>query len=281
MRGSSNGLSACSPTTLDSEETAMPTQVADHATVHDSRFDHQTAMALAAEEYTRFADTLVGLAEEDWQMPTSCTGWTIRDMAGHTLGMAELAGSLPEMARQLIRASRAAKRSGKPQVDELTDLQVRKHEQLRVADLVGAVQRIGPKAVAGRRRRPALMRAMTIIDQGPDGASPERWKVGFLTDTILTRDPWMHRSDIAQALGRPMKLTREHDGVVVADVVAEWALRHGQPFDLILTGPAGGRWTSGASGASGEAISLDAEQFCRILSGRGSGAGLMATFVPF
>jgi hypothetical protein len=135
------------------------------------------------------------------------------------------------MARQLIRAGRAAKRSGRPQIDELTNLQVRKHQQLSVADLVAALQRIGPKAVAGRRRRPALMRARTIIDHGPDGASPERWKVGFMTDTILTRDPWMHRSDIAQALGRPMELTREHDGVVVADVVAEWALRHGQVPD--------------------------------------------------
>jgi uncharacterized protein (TIGR03083 family) len=256
----------------------MPTQVADQATIHDSRFDHETAMTLAAEEYSRFTRVLAGLAEEDWHAPTSCPGWTVRDMAGHTLGMAELAASLPEMARQLIRAGRAAKRSGKPQIDELTDLQVRKHQQLSVADLVAAVQRIGPKAVAGRRRRPALMRARTIIDHGPDGASPERWKVGFMTDTILTRDPWMHRSDIAQALGRPMELTREHDGVVVADVVAEWALRHGQPYSLTLTGPAGGRWSSGATG---EAISLDAEQFCRILSGRGSGAGLMATFVPF
>lgn len=255
----------------------MPTQVADHA-IHDSRFDHETAMVLAAEEYARFADTLVGLAEEDWQVPTSCPGWTIRDMVGHTLGMAEFAASLTEMARQLIRASRAARRSGRPQLDELTDLQVRKHEQLSVAELVSAVQRIGPKAVAGRRRRPALMRAMTITDQGPDGASPERWKIGFLTDTILTRDPWMHRSDIAQALGRPMMLTREHDGVIVADVVAEWARRHGQPYDLVLTGPAGGRWSSGVRG---EAINLDAEQFCRILSGRGKGAGLMATFVPF
>ncbi|MCW2834685.1 MAG: maleylpyruvate isomerase family mycothiol-dependent enzyme [Nocardioides sp.] len=256
----------------------MPTQVADPTTTHDTRFDHETAMALAAEEYSRFADTLVGLAEEDWQAPTSCPGWTIRDMAGHTLGMAELAASLPEMARQLTRASRAAKRSGKPQINELTDHQVRKHEQLSVPDLVDAVQRIGPKAVAGRRRRPALMRAMTITDDGPDGASPERWKVGFLTDTILTRDPWMHRSDIAHALGRPMELTREHDGVVVADVVAEWALRHGQPYDLVLTGPAGGQWSSGASG---EAIRLDAEQFCRTLSGRATGAALMATFVPF
>ncbi len=88
----------------------------------------------------------------------------------------------------------------------------------------------------------------------------------------------MHRSDIAQALGRPMKLTREHDGVIIADVVAEWARRHGQPFELVLTGPVGGHWSSGEPT---ETITLDAEHFCRILSGREPGAGLMTTFVPF
>ncbi len=156
----------------------MPTQIADPAFVHDTQFDHETAMTLAAEEYSRFADTLSGLAPTEWQSPTSCPGWTIRDMAGHTLGMAELAASLPEMTRQLAHASRASKRSGTPQIDELTGYQVRKHEQLSVTDLLLAVQRTGPRAVAGRRRRPAFMRGMTITDSGPDGTSPERWKVG-------------------------------------------------------------------------------------------------------
>ena len=43
-------------------------------------------------------------------------------------------------------------------------------------------------------------------------------------------------------------LTADHDGVIVADVVAEWARRHGQPYQLKLTGPAGGSWTSGTGG---------------------------------
>ncbi len=116
----------------------MPTHVTAPTTIYDTRFDHETAMVLAAEEYSRFADTLLDLVEEDWRAPTACPGWTIRDMAGHTLGMAELAASLPEMARQLTRAARAAKRSGKPDVDELTAHQIRKHEQLSVPELVDA-----------------------------------------------------------------------------------------------------------------------------------------------
>jgi hypothetical protein len=73
-------------------------------------------------------------------------------------------------------------------------------------------------------------------------------------------------------------LTPEHDGVLVADVVAEWAQRHGRPYRLRLTGPAGGEWSSGSGG---EEIELDAVEFCRVLSGRGSGAGLLGQPVPF
>jgi hypothetical protein len=75
-----------------------------------------------------------------------------------------------------------------------------------------------------------------------------------------------------------MQLTPEHDGRLVADVVADWARRHGQPFTLRLDGPAGGSFTAGPGGPE---IRLDAVQFCRILSGRDAADGLLATRVPF
>jgi hypothetical protein len=110
------------------------------------------------------------------------------------------------------------------------------------------------------------------------GGHDEAWTTGYLIDIILTRDPWMHRADIARATGAAHVLTAEHDGVLVADVVAEWAARHGQPYTLHLTGPAGGTW---ASGEGGPLIELDAVEFCRILSGRGHADGLLAIQVPF
>ena len=57
----------------------------------------------------------------------------------------------------------------------------------------------------------------------------ETWTFGYMFETILTRDTWMHRIDTAKATGRPLVLTADHDGVLVADVVAEWAARHGAP----------------------------------------------------
>ena len=111
----------------------------------------------------------------------------------------------------------------------------------------------------------------------------ETWKLGYLLDIILTRDTWMHRVDIARATGRELVLTNDHDGRIVADAVAEWARRHGRPFTLELTGPAGGTFTGGSfiSGSGDEPITIDAVELCRIFSGRAAGDGLLDQEVPF
>ena len=55
-------------------------------------------------------------------------------------------------------------------------------------------------------------------------------------------------------------------------------IRVGEPFTLVLTGPAGGTYSGGTGG---EELTCDAVEFCRILSGRGTGTGLLAQPVPF
>ena len=104
------------------------------------------------------------------------------------------------------------------------------------------------------------------------------WTLGYVWEVIMTRDPWMHRVDIARATGTPLELTSDHDGRLVADVVEEWAAGHGAPFTLTLTGPAGGTFTQATGGP---ALELDAVEFCRILSGRAPGTGLLAQAVAF
>ena len=74
----------------------------------------------------------------------------------------------------------------------------------------------------------------------------------------------MHRVDIARATGHTMVLTAEHDGRLVADLVVEWAITHGEPFTIDLDGIAGGTYVSGTGG---EHVHIDAVEFCRVLSG--------------
>jgi uncharacterized protein (TIGR03083 family) len=234
--------------------------------------ERTTAMTLAAGENARFLAVIRRLGREDWLAPTDCPAWNVRDLVGHVVGMAELAASVPEQLRQM----RAAGKAGGLFIDALTALQVAKHAGRTSDDLVARYAVIGPKAATGRRRTPGFIRSRAIGQPQYVGGVPETWTVGFLVDVILTRDTWMHRIDVAQAAGQQLELTPEHDGVLVADVVAEWAARHGQPCTLRLTGPAGGSWSFGAGGP---ALSEDAVTFCRGLSGRGAAA--LDTEVPF
>ena len=238
-------------------------------------------MRLAAHEYDRLLDQLRELSPEDWSRPTACAAWDVHAMACHVLGMAEFAGSVPEQVRQL----RAARKAGGLAIDALTALQVDKHIARSPASVVARLAEVAPRAAAGRRRTPGPVRRIPLAGQPVDetGAQTEKWTLGYLTDVILTRDTWMHRSDVAAATGRSMTLTGEHDGIIVADVVSEWAVRHGQPCTISLHGPAGGTWTFDGrrDGREPATIDLDAVEFCRILSGRGRGSGLLATRVPF
>jgi uncharacterized protein (TIGR03083 family) len=236
-------------------------------------------MRLAADEYDRFVAALRGLSPEDWAKPTACPAWDVHAMACHVLGMAEFAASPLEQWRQM----RAARKAGGVLIDALTALQVEKHVHRAPAEVLARLAEAGPRAAAGRRRTPAPVRRIPMGAQPVDGAGgqSEPWTLGYLTDVVLTRDTWMHRSDVAAATGQAMTLTPAHDGAIVADIVTEWAGRHRQPCELTLTGPAGGAWTFDGAGGDPAVLELDAVEFCRILSGRGTGAGLLATRVPF
>ena len=232
--------------------------------------------ALARTEYQRFADQLRSLAPDDWAKATDCPLWDVRAIAGHSTGMLSTFTGYRALVRDMSTATRAAKRSGVPVIDALTAKQVADHAALSRSELLAKIDDIGPRAARWRATRPALFRRMPMKQEV--GGRHETWRMGYLLDVILTRDPWMHRIDIARATTREVELTLEHDGRIVADVVGEWARRHGSPFTLTLTGPAGGEYVSGESG---EHITIDAVKFCRTLSGRATGTGLLTQEVPF
>ena len=235
--------------------------------------DRDTAYRLAVTEFDRLLALLRDLGPGDWSATTVCPGWDVRAMAAHLLGMAEMSASVRETARQ----NRLAGKAGGG-IDALTALQVREHAHLDGPAIVERLEEVAPRAVRGRRRLSRLAGRVKLPEEQVVGTDREHWRIGFLMDVVLTRDVWMHRIDICDATGREPELTPDHDGVLVADVVAEWAQRHGRPYRLRLTGPAGGEWSSGADG---EELELDAVEFCRVVSGRGPGAGLLGQQVPF
>jgi uncharacterized protein (TIGR03083 family) len=244
--------------------------------------ERPTAMRLAQTEYQRITDAVDALQSEDWARPTDCPAWDVRLLVAHIAGMTNLFSTPVEVARQM-RAAKARQQPGQAEVDALTAVQVEERRHYGPEELRAELHRVGPRGAKGRRRVPGFLRRRRLPGAEVVNGAPETWSVGYLTDVILTRDPWMHRLDLARATGREPVLTVDHDGVIVADIVAEWARRHGQPYRLELTGPAGASWSSGASA---EEIVMDAADFCRVISGRPGPDGgqtweLLATQVPF
>jgi uncharacterized protein (TIGR03083 family) len=235
---------------------------------------HREAMRLAEAELGRMLDLLHLLTGEDWGRPTVCEEWDVRAMASHVLAMADAQASLRQFAHD-FRA--AAKRTDGKMIDAMTATQVRERSSMTPVAIIDALAAVAPRAIRARRRTPAPVRWAVRLKQDPP-FDAKRWRFGYLVDTVFTRDTWMHRLDISRATGRPMMLTAEHDGRLIADVVAEWSRRHGRTFTLALSGPAGGNWHVGSGG---DHLEMDALDFCWIVGSRQSGTGLLATEVPF
>lgn len=250
----------------------MPSQVLDVDEIRP--LARPEALAVARQEYERYLDQLRSLSDRDWQRETECSPWTVKDMAAHVLGQTESVASIREAAHQ----QRAAKPEGGFRLDEVNAIQIRERVDLAPGEITERLSAAAAASVRARRRHPGLMRRIRISAE-PQVGLRERWSFAYLMDVIYSRDTWMHRMDTARAVDTEAVLTPEHDGRIVADVVADWARRHGKPFELVLAGPAGGSYRSGTSG---ERLNLEAVEFCRLLSGRGGGGEeLLGTFTPF
>ena len=236
--------------------------------------DHETAMVLAAREYDRVLTLVRDFGPAEWEATTGCPGWDVRTMVSHIVGMAEALASPVEFVKLGARASRRPEAF----VDGMTSVQVEDRRDCTPTELIERFERAIPAAIRTRVRLPRGLRALPLRFRTPTG-DVVHWNVAYLHDVILTRDNWMHRVDLSRATGRAMRVTPTHDGVLIADVVAEWARAHGQPFRLVLDGEAGGTFHRGEHGE--EIGPLDAVDFCRILSGRAAGAGLLTTEVAF
>ncbi len=239
-----------------------------------NRIKRPEARVLAEEEFTRFADLTASLSADEWALPTDCTMWDVRGIALHVLGSGDAQASFPQFLHQLRRGVSLNKEiESHHWVDGMNELQIRERSQLTNEEIAAQLATVGPRAVKGRWKTPPPMRYLPIPFGPPIG-----W-VGlkYLLDVGFTRDVWCHRIDICAATGRQMHLTADHDGRLVADIVAEWASIHGQPFELVLEGPAGGKFSQGVDG---ERVDIDAIDFIRVLSGRLPGTGVLSHPLP-
>jgi uncharacterized protein (TIGR03083 family) len=238
------------------------------------RIQRPEAKILAEEEFRRFAVLVASLSDDEWTQPTDCTAWDVRKLALHVLGSGDAQASFPQFLHQLRRGVPLNKEIDSHHwVDGLNELQIRERAHLSNDELVAQLSAVGSKAVNGRFGTPLPMRYLPVPFGPPIGWEPLK----YLLEVGFTRDVWAHRIDICVATGREMHLTAAHDGRLVADIVAEWALLHGEPFELILDGPAGGKYSRGIDG---ERVDIEATEFIRVLAGRRAGSGVLRHALP-
>ncbi len=237
--------------------------------------DHKEGMALAETEYRRYTDMLDQLRPEDWTLQTVNTDWNVKQLTQHVLGFAESNASFRLFVKDMRAGKKRAELKGYNHfVHGMNEVQVEEREHLGTEALVAQWKATWPKALKARRRFPPFMRPIPL-DFGPIiGKKPMG---SYLIDRVYTRDTWMHRIDTCRAVGIQPELTPDHDGRLIEDMVSEWAKLYDLSITLHLDGPAGGTYVSGTGS---EELAVDAVEWIWILSGRGSGPGLLQKELP-
>lgn len=94
-----------------------------------------------------------------------------------------------------------------------------------------------------------------------------KFTLGYLFDSILPRDLWMHRVDLTRAVGASMT-HGDHETLILSDVMRDlqrtW---RGPAVALHLTGPPGGTFLLG-SGVPAAQVEAEAVDYLRALAGR-------------
>src|SRR6478752_9054034 len=192
------------------------------------------------DEYESFAALVESLDAKAWEAPTRCTGFEVRDVAGHVIGLAE------DVVRG-VPGSRNAEEEA------------------------ASVRGDSPAQAAARLRaviealRPLLDALDDDMWNGPSGVPDLTFGRGVLT---LWYDAFVHADDIRAAIGR----SSERGSGLAASVeylAGELTARGWGPATLALDGLP--RYDVGAGGRE---VSGDPMQFVLVATGRAAPATL-------
>ena len=231
---------------------------------------HGEAVGMAKLEFERFLALVTSFSAEDWEKPTPCTLWNVRQVVAHVTGACAASAHWSEFKRQgNPKVQRPYRARGLSFLDSMNQIQVDDRASSTTAALIDESQTVGPRALATRARIPLVVRALRVPLPALGGIVP----IGYLTDLIYTRDMWMHRLDLCRATGREMVMTPEHDGRIVALVMRDLEKKLATKLRTTsivyhLSGPTGGMWLLGAKSSPVATIHLDVLEFNLLASGR-------------
>ncbi len=221
--------------------------------------------ALLRIELERFWSLLESLDPQDWNKPTACTAWSVRDILAHQAGGYASGTGYKELVHQYTSIP---KRGQLPE-DAVNETQLADRVGKSPAELIAELRRVGPVAIKKWAHQFQLIKLVTIPHQVTGSLS-----LRHLMLVIHSRDTWMHRLDICRATGRKFEQTAEHDGRIVALVMRDIAkvlskITSKRSVVFELSGTSGGSWKIGG-GDPISTIQMDVLDFNIYVSRRSS-----------
>ncbi|HWL65906.1 MAG TPA: maleylpyruvate isomerase family mycothiol-dependent enzyme [Actinomycetota bacterium] len=222
--------------------------------------DTEEAERISNEMSRALVQLLKELDVSEWDSPTDCDRWTVRDHVSHQIGWNEALISTRELFHQMSSAAGRVKEIGNI-IDAQNQVQVDERRHLEPPQAIACLEETFPRGAAKRKRLSSILGRVPIYSAYLGG-----WmKVEYLAAAIFPRDIYMHRVDIAQATGREVKIGPAETRLI-DDIVRDWFARTKTAVRLELTGPAARSYVS--DNAPLATLRVDAVQFTRVLFGR-------------
>jgi uncharacterized protein (TIGR03083 family) len=225
---------------------------------------------------------LGGLDDKDWDQPTDCPGWTVKDQVSHLIGTESTLLGRPAPAAAMAEAPHVKNPMG-----QRNEAWVAERRTRPPAEVWAEFREVtGARLVALRSMTDEQMAATT---EGPLGRMPYE---EFMRIRVM--DNWVHEQDIRRAVGQPGHM----DGPVVQASVARFtsalpfvvgkraAAPDATTVVLDVTGPV--KQTVGASVSGGRAhpvavpvdstvrLTMPTETYRRLSCGRQTAAEALA-----
>jgi uncharacterized protein (TIGR03083 family) len=197
---------------------------------------------LFAKQQAAWMELLRGLDDEDWQRPTICPGWSVKDIAAHVLG--DHAGRLARHRDGFPALGPRAGEAFPAFIDRVNAEWVTAARRISPPMLVELLTLLGDHIVAFWRTVDMSALGGRVYWAGPEPAPV------WLDAARDFSEYWTHHQQICDATGRPGLTDPEYLAPVVDTFLR--ALPHtlrevhaapGATIAVTVAGPAGGTWT--------------------------------------
>jgi uncharacterized protein (TIGR03083 family) len=245
--------------------------------------DREPIVGVLGEEWAAITSLCASLSDEEWDLPTECPGWSVRDLLSHMIGTER--SLLGDPGPQPLEDTPPYVKNP---MGALNEAWVASRRSLSGPQLVAEFEHVTSRRLRDLRSWPT--ERFEEIVPSPAGQVSYR---EFMSVRVM--DCWIHEQDIRVATGRPgnrdgpgAQISLERLSSAMGFVVAKQAgapegasvrfdVKRERPLRIDIAVREGrGRHVEDLSGTPAVALSMDMEDFWRLACGRVEGTAAMS-----